>query len=449
MNQENNNQNNGINTVNSESTSVVNTSVPASPQNTINVVQEPVASSVQTPTVTEPIMATVNKEENVAIEVMPDLTTNTESPVVNTVAAPSKVEQTIITDNIEGMAQENEKENVNEEVVPEETSSTDNGIREEVKLDMNVAMEGVPTIDNNNVAEAAPTQETKTIEEVSSQTEVNTQKKKTNNTIIIVILLIIALCVYFMDDLASFFNETVMPMIKNETKEEDTSGNLVDGYIRLGDPSSYVKLSGIKFYNFTISEKNKIIFSFLSDKKLDFTSDLGYYIVFYDNDKDITYKELFNATNVINGEVNQYKINVDADIYQDSKYSKIIKYTSDELNKKYKMTCTYTRDETDNIKLKYENVYSFENDLLVSYSITKEYILPELETETSKKYKEELDNENEMISKVGLKTDYKDNKLFYSINLNNLPDGFIPLYKNTSTKKMINKKESLKKWECK
>lgn len=449
MNQENNNQNNGINTVNSESTNVVNTSVPTSPQNTTNVVQEPVVSSVQTPTVTEPVMATSTKEENVAMEMMPDLTTNTESPVVNTVAAPSKVEQTIITDNIEGMAQENEKETATEEVTPENTVSTDNGIREEVKLDMNVAMEGVPTIDNNNVAEAAPTQETKTIEEVSSQTEVNTQKKKTNNTIIIVILLIIALCVYFMDDLASFFNETVMPMIKNETKEEDTSGNLVDGYIRLGDPSSYVKLSGIKFYNFTISEKNKIIFSFLSDKKLDSTSDLGYYIVFYDNDKDITYKELFNTTNVINGEVNQYKISVDADIYQDSKYSKIIKYTSDELNKKYKMTCTYTRDETDNIKLKYENVYSFENDLLVSYSITKEYILPELETETSKKYKEELDNENEMISKVGLKTDYKDNKLFYSINLNNLPDGFIPLYKNTSTKKMINKKENLKKWECK
>ena len=85
----------------------------------------------------------------------------------------------------------------------------------------------------------------------------------------------------------------------------------------------------------------------------------------------------------------------------------------------------------------------------MSYSITKDYTLPEEETETSKKYKAELDNENEKISGVGIKTDYKDNKLFYNINLNKLPDGFIPLYKGTSTKTMIIKKENLKKWECK
>ena len=77
-------------------------------------------------------------------------------------------------------------------------------------------MEGVPTIDNTNVAEAAPTQETKTIEEIGSQTEVNTQKKKTSNVIIIVILLIIAACIYFMDNITSFFNTTILPMIKNE-----------------------------------------------------------------------------------------------------------------------------------------------------------------------------------------------------------------------------------------
>ena len=121
----------------------------------------------------------------------------------------------------------------------------------------------------------------------------------------------------------------------------------------------------------------------------------------------------------------------------------------EELQKKYKVTCTYSREDIDNIKLKYENVYSFENDLLVSYSITKEYILPTEETETSKKYKDELDNENTKISGVGISTDYKNNKLFYSVNLNKLPDGFIPLYKKTSTKATIVKKEKLKKWECK
>lgn len=451
MNPEINNQNTSGKVV--STSSVVNNAAAVEP------IEQPVVQAgqqlVQNTNVqaSETVVPSVNSNNSVSnnepIEMLTDLGSAPQTPVVNTVAAPSKVEQTVITDNIEGMAKEEENAKT-ETTISNENISVDDGIREEVKLDMNVAMEGVPTIDNANVVEAAPTQETKSIEEVSVQTEVNTQKSKTSNVIIIVILLFIAAFIFFMDDIMSFFNTTVLPMIKNDVKEEDTSGNLVDGYIRLGDPSSFMKMSGIKFYNFTTSEQNKVIFSYLSDKKLDSTDSLGYYIVFYNNDKEITYKELFNVNNTIEkGEVNQYRINVDADVYQESKYGKIIKYTEDELQKKYKVTCTFTRDETDNIKLKYENVYNFENDLLVSYSISKEYILPTVETETSKKYKEELDNENTKISEVGVTTDYKDNKLFYSVNLNKLPDGFIPLYKKTSTKAMIVKKENLKKWECK
>ena len=451
MNPEINNQNTSGEVV--STSSVVNNAAAVEPieQPVVQAGQQLVQNTnVQT---RETVVPSVNSNNSVSnnepIEMLTDLGSAPQTPVVNTVAAPSKVEQTVITDNIEGMAKEEENAKT-ETTISNENISVDDGIREEVKLDMSVAMEGVPTIDNANVVEAAPTQETKSIEEISVQTEVNTQKSKTSNVIIIVILLFIAAFIFFMDDIMSFFNTTVLPMIKNDVKKEDTSGNLVDGYIRLGDPSSFMKMSGIKFYNFTTSEQNKVIFSYLSDKKLDSTDSLGYYIVFYNNDKEITYKELFNVNNTIEkGEVNQYRINVDADVYQESKYGKIIKYTEDELQKKYKVTCTFTRDETDNIKLKYENVYNFENDLLVSYSISKEYILPTVETETSKKYKEELDNENTKISEVGVTTDYKDNKLFYSVNLNKLPDGFIPLYKKTSTKAMIVKKENLKKWECK
>lgn len=451
MNPEINNQNTSGKVV--STSSVVNNAAAVEPieQPVVQAGQQLVQNTnVQT---RETVVPSVNSNNSVSnnepIEMLTDLGSAPQTPVVNTVAAPSKVEQTVITDNIEGMAKEEENAKT-ETTISNENISVDDGIREEVKLDMSVAMEGVPTIDNANVVEAAPTQETKSIEEISVQTEVNTQKSKTSNVIIIVILLFIAAFIFFMDDIMSFFNATVLPMIKNDVKKEDTSGNLVDGYIRLGDPSSFMKMSGIKFYNFTTSEQNKVIFSYLSDKKLDSTDSLGYYIVFYNNDKEITYKELFNVNNTIEkGEVNQYRINVDADVYQESKYGKIIKYTEDELQKKYKVTCTFTRDETDNIKLKYENVYNFENDLLVSYSISKEYILPTVETETSKKYKEELDNENTKISEVGVTTDYKDNKLFYSVNLNKLPDGFIPLYKKTSTKAMIVKKENLKKWECK
>lgn len=387
-----------------------------------------------------------------SVEPQPVVQTN-EEPVqvqqsqTTTLVAPSKEVQTTISGIVEGMVQVNENENVNP-IINEGIANTDNGIREEVKLDTSIAMEGVPTINNSNVSVAVPTHEQKDISEISNQAVINTQKSKTSNTIIIVLLIIMAGCVFFIDDILGFFNTNFAPSIK-DNKEEELSNNLIDGYIKLGDPVAYMKTGGIKFYNFSLSETNKVILSFLSDKKLDETSSLGYYIVLYNSEKEITYKELFSIPKKIEAnEVSQYKISLDVDVYEDSKYAKIIKYTDEELAKKYKIVCSYNIESND-IKLNYQNTYAFENDLLVSYTIVKDYSLPDSETEDSKKYKNELDNENAKITEVGIKTEYNNNKLTYSVNMNKIPEGFVPLYKNTATKTMIIKKEKLKKWECK
>ena len=364
-----------------------------------------------------------------------------------TLVAPSTEVQTTISGIVEGMAQVDENENVNP-VINEEVVNTDNGIREEVKLDTNIAMEGVPTINNTNVSVAVPTHEQKDISEISDQAVINTQKSKTSNTIIIVLLIIMAGCVFFIDDILGYFNTSFAPSIK-DNKEEELSNNLIDGYIKLGDPVAYMKTGEIKFYNFSLRETNKVILSFLSDKKLDETDTLGYYIVLYNSEKEITYKELFSIPKKVEAnEVSQYKISLDVDVYEDSKYAKIIKYTDEELARKYKIVCSYNIEKND-IKLNYQNTYAFENDLLVSYTIVKDYSLPDNETEDSKKYKIELDNENTKITEAGIKTEYNNNKLTYSVSMTKLPKGFIPLYKNTATKTMIIKKEKLKKWECK
>lgn len=387
-----------------------------------------------------------------SVQPQPVVQTN-EEPVqvqqsqTTTLVAPSKEVQTTISGIVEGMAQINENENVNP-IINEGVANTDNGIREEVKLDTSIAMEGVPTINNSNVSVAVPTHEQKDISEISNQAVINTQKSKTSNTIIVVLLIIMAVCVFFIDDILGYFNTNFAPSIK-DNKEEELSNNLIDGYIKLGDPVAYMKTGGIKFYNFSLSETNKVILSFLSDKKLDETSSLGYYIVLYNSEKEITYKELFSIPKKIEAnEVSQYKISLDVDVYEDSKYAKIIKYTDEELAKKYKIVCSYNIENND-IKLNYQNTYAFENDLLVSYTIVKDYSLPDSETEDSKKYKNELDNENAKITEAGIKTEYNNNKLTYSVNMNKIPEGFVPLYKNTATKTMIIKKEKLKKWECK
>lgn len=419
-------------------------------QNTIQ--PQPIASAPMQTIVQTPVQNTAQSVMQTSVQPVQTQLVQAQQPQApstqqTTLAAPSKEAQTTISGIVEGMAQVNENENVNP-IINEGVANTDNGIREEVKLDTSIAMEGVPTINNSNVSVAVPTHEQKDISEISNQAVINTQKSKTSNTIIIVLLIIMAGCVFFIDDILGFFNTNFAPSIK-DNKEEELSNNLIDGYIKLGDPVAYMKTGGIKFYNFSLSETNKVILSFLSDKKLDETSSLGYYIVLYNSEKEITYKELFSIPKKVEAnEVSQYKISLDVDVYEDSKYAKIIKYTDEELAKKYKIVCSYNIESND-IKLNYQNTYAFENDLLVSYTIVKDYSLPDSETEDSKKYKNELDNENSKITEAGIKTEYNNNKLTYSVNMNKIPEGFVPLYKNTATKTMIIKKEKLKKWECK
>lgn len=457
MNPETNNQSvNNVPVQGNNTNAVANNVVPvqaATVQSNVQAASSAVPQStpvIATQNVTQPQTVTSTPVQPQVQNTLQPVTQTSAQPAQvqqTTLAAPSKKVQTTISGTIEGMTQVSENANV-APTVTETPVSADNGIREEVKLDANIAMEGVPTISGNNVSVAVPTQETKDVSEIADQAVINTQKSKSSNVIIIIILLIIAGCVYFIDDILAYFNTNFAPTIK-ENKEEELSNNLIDGYIKLGTPDSYMKTGGIKYYNFSLSETNKLILSFVSDKKLDETSSLGYYIVLYNNDKEITYKELFSIPKKVEAnEVSQYKISLDVDVYEDSKYAKIIKYTDEELAKKYKLVCSYST-EKNGIKLNYENIYAFENDLLVSYTISKDYTLPVEETDEVKKYKEELDNENTKMTEAGIKTEYKDNKLTYSVSMVKLPDGFIPLYKKTATKTMISKKEKLKKWECK
>lgn len=457
MNPETNNQSvNNVPVQGNNTNAVANNVVPvqaATVQSNVQAASSAVPQStpvIATQNVTQPQTVTSTPVQPQVQNTLQPVTQTSSQPAQaqqTTLAAPSKEVQTTISGTIEGMTQVSENANV-APTVTETPVGADNGIREEVKLDANIAMEGVPTISGNNVSVAVPTQETKDVSEIADQAVINTQKSKSSNVIIIIILLIIAGCVYFIDDILAYFNTNFAPTIK-ENKEEELSNNLIDGYIKLGTPDSYMKTGGIKYYNFSLNETNKLILSFVSDKKLDETSSLGYYIVLYNNDKEITYKELFSIPKKVEAnEVSQYKISLDVDVYEDSKYAKIIKYTDEELSKKYKLVCSYST-EKNGIKLNYENIYAFENDLLVSYTISKDYTLPVEETDEVKKYKEELDNENTKMTEAGIKTEYKDNKLTYSVSMVKLPDGFIPLYKKTATKTMISKKEKLRKWECK
>ena len=127
---------------------------------TQNVTQpQPVASApVQTPAqslVQTPVQNTVQPVVQTSAQTVQVQPVQVQQPQVQqtqqtTLAAPSKEAQTTISGTIEGMTQVSENANV-APTVTETPVSADNGIREEVKLDANIAMEGVPTISGNNV----------------------------------------------------------------------------------------------------------------------------------------------------------------------------------------------------------------------------------------------------------------------------------------------------------
>lgn len=365
--------------------------------------------------------------------------------------APSNVEQTIITDSVSGMSAD---ENNGVEVVNDNgnvVNNVDSGIREEVKLDTTI-IAGVPNVGNANFSVTTPVPEKS--EDEKERTIVETKKKKNSNAIVVVLLIIMIVCIIFIDDIMEYFNTSFVPNISTEKKEESLSNNLVDGYIKIGDLSAYIKLSGVKFYNFSLKENNKVIFSFVSDDKLDSSDKLGYYIVLFNSDKELLYKEQFKTIGKIEGNsVNQYVISVDALVYQEAKYAQVIKLTDEEIANEYNVVCSYTKELKDNannvIKMNFKNTYYFKNDLLESYSVSKEYVFPLNETDDMLKYKEEIDNENASLISDGIKTDYNNYKLNYTVVLSKVSSDFIPLYKSDATKTIIVKKEKLKKWECK
>ena len=181
-------------------------------------------------------------------------------------------------------------------------------------------------------------------------TEINTTTKKTNNAIIFILIVILALVSYFINDIANFYQEKLFPLFNNNDKNNDNntsnndSGfNLVDGYIKIGEPSSYINLKDIKFYNFRKNDSGKYIsFNYLSSVKYSDIKDEEIYLELYDSNKEILYKELFNSESVIDKDsVSTYKININESEYNNVSYALVKIYSDSEKKSTSKLVCTY------------------------------------------------------------------------------------------------------------
>ena len=276
---------------------------------------------------------------------------------------------------------------------------------------------------------------------------IDTVKKKGSNSILVVLVLLLAASVYFMDDIIKFFEENVISTNPGSVNNTDNY-NLVDGFILLDDNTSYMKKEKIKFYNFKKNEaENSVSLNFVSEKIYNNISDSEIYIELYNSDKNILYKELFNPNEKIEKNmVRTYSLNLTNDVYYDAFYALVKTYTKEEIESKTTLTCKYKIEE-EGYNLLYKNIYTFTNNTLINYEVLKELNVT-TSNASSKKYLNDIKKEYETVNKVNIANTYENNKLTYKVDVNNLPEEFIPLYNNKSTPTVIKNKDTLKKWEC-
>ena len=287
-------------------------------------------------------------------------------------------------------------------------------------------------------------------------TEINTTTKKTNNAIIFILIVILALVSYFINDIANFYQEKLFPLFNNNDKNNDNntsnndSGfNLVDGYIKIGEPSSYINLKDIKFYNFRKNDSGKYIsFNYLSSVKYSDIKDEEIYLELYDSNKEILYKELFNSESVIDKDsVSTYKININDSEYNNVSYAFVKIYSDSEKKSTSKLVCTY-KVNNEFINLEYTNTYEFTNNSLTKYSVNKGYEKLQ-DNAIILSTQEEIKKEYMNITKYNITSKYNDVSLKYSIDLSNYPKDFNPLYEKDTIITIVKNKEKLKGWECK
>ncbi len=281
---------------------------------------------------------------------------------------------------------------------------------------------------------------------VTPAVEYSTNKKKSSNFLFFLVIIILLVITFFIDNVVDFLTEDNYQYLNGITPDSSSS-NLVNGFIKVGENNSFIKLEKIKFYNFRQTDSGVVSLDFISDKSISKPENLEIYVELYNSNQELLYKELFNPESKIeNGVVTQYSMYVSNDVYLAVFYAKTVIYTKAEKASTQSLSCTYTI-KNNNIDLIYKNTYNFINNELNSYDVSKSYTSTSENAEVLK-YKAEIKEEYLDITKYNITNNYKDNLLTYTISLENYPEGYTPLYSKGTVMKTISNKEKLKKWTC-
>ena len=277
----------------------------------------------------------------------------------------------------------------------------------------------------------------------------NEKKKQSSDAIIIVIVIIMIIGVFYIDNIIAFVQDNILQTSPSGVIDA-SSDNLYEGFIKINEQGSGITLDKlVRFYNFKkVPETYSIGLNYKTLKDVKNITEKGYYIEFYNIDKKVLYKELLTKEEKhTQDSVYTYDIILDNNIFEEVVYAQVKKYEENELNKLTKLNCIYKVSNAGYNEL-YKHNYTFKNDMLISYDVDKFIEFIDANNASAKKAKLEIQNEYDRLTNLEIPATYENEKLVYSINLEEVTTSYIPLYKKGTTSQVIKDREEYLKWEC-
>lgn len=277
----------------------------------------------------------------------------------------------------------------------------------------------------------------------------NEERKKSNPIVVIILIALLILFIYKMDVVEEYFNKYILKKSPEvETTQTSTETNEL---IKIGETTTYNKVSNIKFYNFKKGDETNLIFTYEASEKINTPELLGIVIELYDANKKLINKEKFITKEAIEKDTAKtYNISLKSDVYDyynNSYYILVKKYTDDEINSTSSFTCKKTTSLDTSI-LDEEIKYNFKNNELISYDVNKSVKIPEGANVVPDKNVTTLSREYNNIYKFIKSVNYSNNTLKYTVDLGYSIEGFEPLYEKGTIVNIIKSKEEDKEWKC-
>lgn len=295
--------------------------------------------------------------------------------------------------------------------------------------------------------------------ENNSTTEVtNTLEKRINFKVIIICLLLIVIFVLLLPTITSIFDKS-SPENYTNTVNNNSSNNLVNGFIQIDRNDSNMTVNDVRFYNFTKRSNNTISYNYKAEKAIKNTPSLKLYIEIYNRSETIIYREMFNPSlEIEKGPVLSSTIMLDPNLYKEAYYVKVVEITTDDAIITNSITCE--KQFIDGLfNVDYRIKYNFGENALLSYEVTRNVTISEQEegVETTEevnleKYNDLFYQEEADISNTNV-TDYfrEDNYLQYTIDLRtiDLQDSNYKLLYNIGTvERTVKVIEEANGWSC-